>query len=805
MPVPGAARLASLLLTAASIAALPCPARGADVVGEFVERHCVGCHDEASRKGGLDLSSVSTNVADAPTFATWVKVHDRVRDGEMPPKAHDERPAPADTAAMLRELDARLHDADAARQQREGRARARRLNRDEYQNSLRDLLGVEGDYRGSLPEDGSAQGFDKVGSGLGISPEHLEGYLAAVEAALNEVIVTGPPPRSIKRRIPQRHKTQFPVVSFRERWAFLFYDAPDALVRFSGLFDAVAGTRVNTFGLYRVRIRARSWQSPEPMRARIRAGNPGDNGGNGVPWLVGYHDFPPEGDEVEYIVRLQPGHAVRVAPYGLARRPMFVPRQGKEQAKKAQMKTAPGPRRGLAMEWVEIEGPLHESWPPPAYRRLFGDLDLDDAGRDDAERVLRAFLPRAFRRPVTDDEVRHYLAIYDSAAGAGGFAGPIRLVLKAVLCSPHFLFLEAPPGPLDDHALAARLAYFLWSATPDAPLLAAAADGRLHEPETLHRQVERMLDDPRASALSEGFTGQWLDLRKITATSPDAQLYPEYDELLEYAMVQETRLFFDEVLKKNLSVANFIRSDFTIVNDRLAQHYGIDGVVGVDMRRVELPPESVRGGVLTQASVLKVTANGTTTSPVTRGAWVLDRILGTPAPPPPANVPAIEPDVRGARSIRDQLARHRTSASCAACHAKIDPPGFALERFDVIGGRRDRYRADPVTAPERTQVAVPEKKARTSVGLGPKVDASGALPDGRAFRDFDEFRTLLAGNPDRFVRTLAGKLLTYATGAAPQYADRAEIDRIVDRVRGEGRGFRSLIHAVVASPVFLQQ
>ena len=457
------------------------------------------------------------------------------------------------------------------------------------------------------------------------------------------------------------------------------------------------------------------------------------------------------------------------------------------------------------MEWVEIEGPLYESWPPPGHRGLFGTLDLAQGGRADAERVVREFLPRAFRRPATEDEVQHYVRIYDGAADGGDFVARIRLVLKAALCSPHSLFLSAPPGPLDDHALAARLSYFLWSSAPDRALLTLAAEGRLHEPDELRRQVERMLDDPRSSAFAEGFTGQWLDLRKITATTPDARLYPEFDDLLEYAMVQETRLFFDEVLRRDLSIENFVRSDFTMLNDRLAQHYGIAGVEGVEFRRVPLPPGSLRGGVLTQASVLKVTANGTTTSPVTRGAWVLDRILGKPAPPPPPNVPAIEPDIRGARSIRDQLAKHRTSAACAACHAKIDPPGFALERFDVIGGRRDRYRADRATAPEHQQVAVAGKRAPATVGLGPVVDASGQMPDGRTFGDFEEFRSLLAADPDQLTRTLASKLLTYATGAAPQYADRAEIERIAARLRGEGRGFRALIHAVVQSPVFLQQ
>ena len=795
MPVRTVARLVVLLLAGGPIAASPREAGAGDVVRDFLERHCFECHDDVARKGGLDLSALGSNAADAASFAAWVKVHDRLRDGEMPPKKA-ERPPEAETVAMLRSLDARLHDADLDRQQREGRARARRLNRDEYQNTLRDLLGVEGDYRGFLPEDGSAGGFDKVGSALGISPEHLEAYLAAAEAALDEVIVTGPRPPLIKRRIPQRHKTPVPEQGISRAVGPLFLRRTR---RPGPLHHVIRQRRRHCAST--PRAGTASGSGPEPGRARSRSGadprgTRADNGSGGVPWLVGYYDFPREGAEVEFVVRLQPGHAIRVSPYMNGGR-RFVPG---DQAKGTTLS-----RPGLAMEWVEIEGPLYESWPPPGHRSLFGTLDLAQGGRADAERIVREFLPRAFRRPATEDEVQHYLRIYDAAADGGDFVARIRLVLKAALCSPHSLFLSAPPGPLDDYALAARLSYFLWSSAPDRAFVTLAAEGRLHEPDELRRQVERMLDDPRSSAFAESFTGQWLDLRKINATAPDARLYPEFDDLLEYAMVQETRLFFDEVLRRDLSIENFVRSDFTMLNDRLAQHYEIAGVEGVEFRRVPLPPGSLRGGVLTQASVLKVTANGTTTSPVTRGAWVLDRILGKPAPPPPPNVPAIEPDIRGAKSIRDQLAKHRTSASCAACHAKIDPPGFALERFDVIGGRRDRYRADRATAPEHQQVAVAGRRAPATVGLGPVVDASGQMPDGRTFGDFEEFRSLLAADPDQLTRTLASKLLTYATGTAPQYADRAEIERIAARLRGEGRGFRSLIHAVVQSPVFLQQ
>ena len=312
----------------------------------------------------------------------------------------------------------------------------------------------------------------------------------------------------------------------------------------------------------------------------------------------------------------------------------------------------------------------------------------------DAERILTAFTRRAFRRTVTADDVAPFVAIVQAKLAEGySFEPAMRAALKGVLISPEFLFLRERPGKLDDFALACRLSYFLWSTMPDDELFTLAEQQKLSRPDVLRQQVERLLASPKAAAFTENFVGQWLALREIDATEPSHILYPEFDHLLKVSMIRETELFFDEVLKNDLSLTNFVASDFTMLNGRLARHYGIPGVDGWEFQKKTLPPGSHRGGVLTMASVLKVTANGTTTSPVLRGAWVLDRILGTPPPPPPDNVPAIDPDIRGARTIREQLAKHRSIESCAACHRKIDPPGFALESFDCIGGWRDNYRA----------------------------------------------------------------------------------------------------------------
>lgn len=331
---------------------------------------------------------------------------------------------------------------------------------------------------------------------------------------------------------------------------------------------------------------------------------------------------------------------------------------------------------------------------------------------------------------------------------------------------------------------------------PDEELLALAGRGELAKPDALRKQVERMLRDPKAKAFTENFVGQWLNLRAIDDTVPDPALYPEYDDDLKGSMAREPYLFFDEVLKDDLSLTRFVASDFSLLNGPLAKLYGIPGVEGREFRKVSLPPESHRGGVLTMAAVLKVTANGTNTSPVLRGTWVLERILGTPPPRPPVDVEAVEPDIRGATTIREQLAKHRQRPECSTCHARIDPPGFALENFDVMGNWRENYRSvgkgEPVTVGGR----------RMSYKKGPAVDPADALLDGRRFRNIDEYKQLLLADSDGLARALAEKLLTYATGGAPSRSDGPEIDALVRAVRGKRYGLRSLIHEIVQSRLF---
>ena len=398
---------------------------------------------------------------------------------------------------------------------------------------------------------------------------------------------------------------------------------------------------------------------------------------------------------------------------------------------------------------------------------------------------------------MTADDVAPFVAIVQAKLDGGyTFELAVRAALKGVLISPEFLFLRERPGKLDDFSLACRLSYFLWNTMPDDELSKLAEQQKLSQPDVLRQQVERLLTNPKAATFTESFVGQWLELREIDATEPSHLVYPEFDHLLKVSMIRETELFFDEVLQHDLSLTSFVASEFTMLNGRLGKHYGIPGVVGWEFHKTPLPPDSHRGGVLTMASVMKVTANGTTTSPVMRGAWVLDRILGTPPPPPPEGVSAIDPDIRGATTIREQLAKHRTDPACASCHSKIDPPGFALESFDCIGGWRDWYR---VTG-NGGEVKVDGR--RMPYHKGKPVDPSNVTEDGQPFQNIDEFRQLLLRDKDQLARSLTTKLLTYATGAAPTKADRPEIEAIVARVRDKNYGFRSLLHEVVQNSLF---
>ena len=498
--------------------------------------------------------------------------------------------------------------------------------------------------------------------------------------------------------------------------------------------------------------------------------------------------------------------------------------------------------QGVAIEWFEIEGPFHDQWPPASQLALFGDLPVQDWTKDsgvpkpaqqtwpkggysalkdiygenggkrpvvhvvsgepekDARRLLANFLRRAFRRPVAEADVAPYAEIFSTRMKAGDhFQDALKAAYRAALVSPDFLLLRGS-GP---HALAARLSYFLWAGPPDETLNTLADSGKLAKPVVLHAQAERMLADPKAARLIESFTGQWLRLREIDATQPDKTLYPEFRPWLQESMLAETRAFFTELLKNDLGVVNFVKSDFAMLNEPLARQYGIDGVPGFGIRRVGLPKDSRRGGFLTQGAVLKVTANGTTTSPVKRGAFVMEQILGIVPTPPPADAGTIEPDTRGTTTIREQLEKHKRNASCASCHVKMDPYGFALESFDVVGQWRNRYRAG---GGNNGKTGSAERPFVNGNGIAyhfdKPVDCTGQLPDGRPFADVRELRTMLAANEETLARAFVGHLVTYATGAGVSFSDRMEVDKIIQRAKAKKYGVRTLLLEVVGSELF---
>ncbi|HXJ40724.1 MAG TPA: DUF1592 domain-containing protein, partial [Bryobacteraceae bacterium] len=364
-----------------------------------------------------------------------------------------------------------------------------------------------------------------------------------------------------------------------------------------------------------------------------------------------------------------------------------------------------------------------------------------------------------------------------------------------------FVTLEEKPGRLDSYALASRLSYFLWNSEPDSTLRQLADSKQLQSAAVLRAQTKRLLGDPRSQRFVQAFLDYWLDLRKLNNTSPDESLYPDYylDDWLVESSGDETRAFFTELLKKNLPARNVVSSDFAMLNERLAAHYGIPGVTGTALRPVSLPADSPRGGLLTQASILKVTANGTTTSPVLRGVWISERILGHPVPPPPSGVPPVEPDTRGATTIREQLDKHRNQAFCRSCHAKIDPAGFALESFDIAGGWRDHYRAlgDGPKAP-----GIGKAGHDYAFGYARPVDPSGTLPDGRSFADVRELKRLLLSDERQLARNLASQLITYSTGAPVRFGDRPRLEQILDQSKASQYGVSSLIDAIVQSDLF---
>ncbi len=748
-------------------------------VAPFLKRYCADCHVGSSVEGNLDLHQLSGEISDAEVRRRWVFLFDRVATGEMPPKSADQ-PAAAVRSKFLTELSNALRRADLASRE----VVLRRLNRNEYTNTVRDLFGIYVDVSRTLIDDSKQNGFDNIGSTLSVSADQMELYLEAADLVLDQVFGPTGKYRSVDRTV--NFATLKRGAGTQER------KLSDGVVLFSGAkFLPMYEVSLPTEGLYQVRMKIRAEQSDSPVVMHVRGGNTGIIGRH----TTGFFEAPPDKTRtIEFTDRSK--EVSDCLSIGLS---------NGNPSWNVDPEKYKGP--GLFIGDISIKGPIDE-W-TASRQRLLGNVDPSNGTLADVRTILLKLLPRAFRRPVSDSEVSPYVALSKQAMDQGkGFEPALRAGLKGVLCAPEFLFLEerleeSDSKPVvDDYALASRLSYFLWSSQPDEELLSLAARGDLRKPSVLKAQIDRLLADAKSQRFVENFTGQWLRIRDIDFTVPDRRLYPEYNELLRRSMIDETHGFFREILDNDLSVQNFIDSDFVTINQPLAEFYGIDEVTGLEIRRVPRPRNSVRGGVLTQASVLKVSADGTRTSPVLRGVWILNHLFGTPSPPPPPSVAAVEPDVRGATTIREVLAKHRADQSCNRCHRKIDPPGFALESFDVLGAHRDWYRTRDRSAKYFKKLIHPFGTGNVQYKRGPDVDSSGVMPDGRRFADIREYKRLLLEDETAMARSLTRLLLSYSLGRQPGFSDRAEVEHILAQVKADDYGLRSIIDEIVTSETF---
>jgi len=807
-------------------AAEPLPAK----VAPFFKQHCVRCHGSEKQEGKLRVDTLAADFASPESARHWVEIMDRLNLGEMPPEG-EVKPDVESVRSVAGWIAGELRLAARQSLSRGGRVVLRRLNRMEYSNTIRDLLGItflpgENPLEW-LPPDGVAEGFDKVGAALMIDPSLLDKYFEVAAQIAERAIVDGPPqfPTHKKRfeledtinNIAIRYLCSQPSVICGEHDMTIM----EAGARSFGVF-MYPGTRVMipVKGFYDVRVRASAavGEKGEPVRMRVRRSGDGQvimetdvTATRDQPQVYSARVALPAagGGELSveivngskfYLYNHAQGHLDRaIAEVGARNDHATVMRlRGRMTSEGLISGSKPNPDTldhsklpRLYLDWLELEGPVYEQWPPKSHVALFfkGDGAKNDLSY--AREMFEQFLPRAWRRPVTRDEVDPIVRLIQQELDQGvKFEEAIRVGLIAALTSPKFIYLSEPAGdasrPLNDHELAARLSYFLWSSMPDDELVAIATRGELNKPEVLLAQTRRLLNDAKSEALVTGFAAQWLRTSEYRNFTPDPRLYSSYDVKLGEAMVQETLSYFAEILRNDLSALDFIDSDWTMVNDRLAKFYGLDNVRGEQFRRVSLPPELHRGGLLGHAGVMMRGSDGTRTKPVTRGVYVRDVLFNDPPDPPPPNAGEIEPNIQGKNlTVRERLLQHQQIESCASCHRTIDPYGLALENFDAIGAWRTRQNGEGFRGDK-----------------APTIDSSGQLPNGEKFTTPEEFKRLLMNQKERFARGLAEKLLTYALGRPIEASDRGTIDSLSNRMAGDGYSLRSLIEGIVTSDVF---
>jgi mono/diheme cytochrome c family protein len=771
----------------------------------FFAEHCTKCHGVKKQKGDLRVDNLVIDFDSPKTMGHWEEIMNRIDSGDMPPDDVDKRPKPDDISRVSEWIEGQLREADSARQSSAGeRVAFRKLTREEYANSIHDLLGVTFDVTDptGLPEDPDWHGIQRIGSVLTLSPAHVEKYLAAADSALTEALGLGTRP---KREVV--HWSPFDIRGWKgfekEYQARGIADKVRVdLVPNNGALDDRA-IKIKTTGDYLVRVKVsglRPANGPSP-RLRLYAADisrtlfeqdieaPEDK-----PVTIEFCTHLPAGDHPIHIVNSVPGpnpEARRSRASGTPN--VFTSLQARVPW---QMKFTDDDGKPilpfLLLDSIEWDGPIVDSWPTPAYQQIFFGGESATKDLEYVRAIVARFAARAWRRPVTAAEVDRYVKLAAKAQQLGDdFENSVKTALSAVLCSKSFLYIEegkatAPSPTLTDWELASRLSYFLWSSMPDERLLDLARNGTLHQKDTLREETRRMLADPKAAEFASSFPRQWLQLRRVGMFPPDKVLYPDYDDNLERSMIGETVGFFGDVLKRNASLREFLDSDWTLLNERLAKHYGIAGVRGDAFRRVSLKPEDHRGGLLTQAAILSLTSDGTRHRPVHRGVWVLESIIGKPPPPPPANVPALNTPSANApkTTVRQKLEAHRSDPNCAACHRKIDPLGIAFDNYDAIG----RWRT--------------VETVHAGTGEDPKLDPSGELYDGRKFADANGLKKILLEDTDKFAAAFAEKLATYALRRGTLFSDRIDLKPVIEKAKANDYKLASLIEDFVTSDLF---
>ncbi len=790
-------------------------------VQPFFDAYCVQCHGENKQKGKRRFDAFSASIRDDGDLVDYQDILDQLNLDEMPPE-DEKQPGVEEQLQLIAWLTDRIGRFHLSNKASSGRAVLRRLNSREYRNTIRDLLHLNTtifDPTAGFPRDQVSEHLDTVGDTLVTSGFLLQRYLDAADQSVRKAMgtVEKPPVQTWVFRdgfhqqpeIDQVHRT------FNKYEWMTLYEVVGA-DKHEGAYGPIHAFAegVPYDGYYEISFKAEALNRINPYDAKLLGNDPSElfrlgvvPGDHTVSRLHTPQPVEPLLTEIEladgtghYTVRVwldagyTPRFTFRNGPidvrtlYGRLVKTypdLFPEPRRKGIVENRYLSLAKGKMPQIRIDDIEIKGPFHDAWPTAGQRAVLGagweQLQATGAMTEEQMRAsLEAFASRAYRRPVRPDELDRLMGVVRGRREAG--RAPLDAYadgVKAVLCSPNFLYL-AQPGEegTPSYALASRLSYFLWASMPDEELLDLARSDALLDPDVLEKQLDRMLDDKRSDAFIEGFLGSWLTLRDLGATSPDRRAFqPFYAGDLDRAMREETRLYARSLIDSNLDIVNFLDSDFTYVNRPLARLYGLKLPEGSGFERVDLTDKR-RGGLLGQASVLTVTANGVDTSPVLRGVWLLENILGTPPSPPPPDVEPLDPDIRGAKTIRDQLTKHRESPTCYECHKKIDPLGFALENFDPIGGWRDTY------------------------DRGAPVDAAGELPGGKRFDDIVGLKAILIERRDQFALSLTKKLLAYATGRRLAPGDRPHLDRILEDLDEKGNGFRDLLRLIVVSEPF---